>query len=51
MHPDILVLYPLELLQRTTYSYEEVESIMKIVKSLEESSLLIESVRETIKSK
>ena len=49
MHPDIL--YPLELLQRTTYSYEEVEGIMKIVKSLEESSLLIEIFRETIKSK
>ena len=49
MHPDIL--YPLELLQRTTYSNEEVEGIMKIVKSLEESSLLIESFRETIKSK
>ena len=49
MHPDIL--YPLELLQQITYSYEEVEGIMKIVKSLEESSLLIESFRETIKSK
>ena len=49
IHPDIL--YRLELLQRTTYSYKEVEVIMKIVKFLEESSLLIESVRETIKSK
>ena len=43
---------PLDLASRTTWiiSNEEMNDIVKIVKSLEESSLLIKGVSETIKN-
>ena len=46
--------HPLELASRATaliISNEEMEDIMKVVKSLEESGLLINSISETIKMK
>ena len=45
--------HPLELASRTTaliISTEEMEDIMKVVKSLEESGLLIKVISETIKN-
>ena len=38
----------LDLVQYLTVSNEEIEDIMKIVKSLEESGLLIKEISETI---
>ena len=46
--------HPLDLASRTTaltISNEEIEDIMKIVKSLEESGLLIKGISEKLKMK
>ena len=51
MHPDILASRPLDLPKRTTLIISNKEmNIMKIVKSLEDSGLLIKGVSKTIKN-
>ena len=51
MHPDILASRPLDLPKRTTLIISNKEmDIMKIVKSLEDSGLLIKGVSKTIKN-
>ena len=51
MHSGMLALRPLKSAKRITLvSNGEMDNIMKIVKSLEDSSLLVEGVNKTIKN-